>query len=265
MTVALFWAVALLYGAAAVLFFAFIMIDAGIRGTAAKALPWARRAIAAGFVVQLAEIGARGVAGLHPVSSVREVIGFLSWVAVGLYLFFDRKRTLDAVGAIVAPGALILLLAARLTPAADTSTVGLGVIGRIHILLASFGIATFAVAAASAILYLLEDRQLKKRKLTQLVKKGAALETLDGIALLCVKIGFPFFTVALVCGVIWSTELSAELRPEHVIAGVAWVAFALVLVARVTAGWRGRRAAVITLFGFAATLVVLGVYLVRGV
>lgn len=255
----LFWAAALLYTVATALFLGFVA------GLSERVVPWARRALTAGFVLQLGEIGARGVAGIHPVSSVREVIGFLAWVAVGLYLFFDRKRTLDAVAAIVAPAALVLLLAARLTPATDTSMLGLGVIGRIHILLASIGIGILAVAAATGVLYLLEERQLKRRKLTQLVRKGAALETLDSVALLCVKIGFPIFTVALVCGVWWSAQISIGLRPEHVIAGVAWAAFAVVLVARVTAGWRGRRAAAITLFGFGSTLVVLGVYLVRAV
>jgi ABC-type uncharacterized transport system permease subunit len=255
----LFWAAALLYGAATVLFLGFIV------GMPDGLVPWARRALIAGFIVQLAELGARGVAGLHPVSSVREVIGFLSWVAVGLYLVFDRKRAMAAVGAIVAPGALILLLAARLSPATDASTIGLGVIGRIHILFAGVGIAVFAVGAATAVLYLLEERQLKRRKLTLLVKKGAALETLDRAALLCVKIGFPIFTAALVCGVWWSAQLSGGLRPEHVIAGAAWAAFALELVARFTAGWRGRRAAALTLLGFVGTLVVLGVYLVRAV
>src|SRR5205814_1253759 len=107
----LFWAAASLYGAATVLFLGFIV------GMPDHLLPWARRALATGFVVQLAELGARGVAHLHPVSSVREVIGFLAWIAVGLYLVFDRKRAMAAVGAIVAPAALILLLAARLTPA----------------------------------------------------------------------------------------------------------------------------------------------------
>src|SRR5215470_10883205 len=187
MVTPLFWAAALLYTAATALFLGFVV------GLSESVLPWARRAIGAGFVVHLFEIGARGVAGFHPVSSVSEMIGFLAWVAVGVFLFFDRKRGLDAVGAIVAPGALILLLAARLSPASDSS-LALGVIGRVHILLASIGISIFAVAAATAILYLLEERQLKRRKLTPLVKRGAALETLDGIAHVCVKIGFPLFT-----------------------------------------------------------------------
>jgi ABC-type transport system involved in cytochrome c biogenesis permease subunit len=36
------------------------------------------------------------------------------------------------------------------------------------------------------------------------------------------------------------------------------------LVARVTAGWRGRRAAIMTIGGFATSLTVLLIYFVRG-
>jgi len=255
----LFWAAALLYAGAAALYFGFLV------GLPDRLAIWARGAVALGFVVNLLEIGARGVAGLHPVSSARETVGFLAWVAVGVFLFMERKRHLPAVGAVVAPGSLILLLAARLSPAGDPSNLALGVVGRVHILLAAFGISVFAVAAASAILYLLEERQLKRRRLTNVVKRGAALETLDGVAHRCVQVGFPIFSAALIAGVVWSAQIASSLRPEHVIAAVAWAAFAVVLVARMTAGWRGRRAAAITVFGFAATLVVLAFYLVRAV
>jgi len=40
--------------------------------------------------------------------------------------------------------------------------------------------------------------------------------------------------------------------------------FAVLLVARVTSGWRGRRAAILTLGGFVTSLTVLLIYFVRG-
>src|SRR5215510_12454843 len=96
---ALFTATAALYTGAALFFLGFLL------GMPERVLPWARRSLGAGFVVHFLELGSRGIAGLHPVSSVSEAVGFLAWVAVGVYLWIERKRTLDAVGAIVAPGA----------------------------------------------------------------------------------------------------------------------------------------------------------------
>jgi ABC-type uncharacterized transport system permease subunit len=253
----LFVAAALLYGLAGALSLGFLA------GFPESTAPWARRSLVAAFVVHTCELGARGVAGLHPVSSARETVGFIAWVLVGAFLLVQLRRRLDAVAAFVAPVALVLLIAARLSPSPAEATAGLGVLGRIHISLAAAGIAIFALATASSILYLVEERQLKQKRLGAIVKKGSALETLDRLAHRCVQVGFPIFTVAMVTGAIWSAQRAAGLRPEYPIAFFAWTAFAAVLIARTTAGWRGRRSAALTIVGFCAALAVLGVYLVR--
>jgi ABC-type uncharacterized transport system permease subunit len=252
-----FLAAVTLWGLTAVAYLGFLA------GLDERAAVWARRLAALAVIASTLEVGARGVAGLHPVSSVRETIGFATWLLGVVFLLAQRTHKLDAVGAVVAPAAVIGLVAARLSPSVETGTSGLGVLGRVHISLAGVGLAVFALATASAILYLLEERQLKHKRLTAIVKKGLALETLDKLAHRCVQIGFPVFTVAMVTGAMWSARVGAGYRPEYGIAVVAWIAFAAILVARVTAGWRGRRAALMTIVGFAAALTVLGVYLIR--
>jgi ABC-type uncharacterized transport system permease subunit len=246
-----------LYGLTALAYFAWL------GGMPAQVALWARRGVVASFVVHTLELGARGIAGLHPVSSVGEAIGFAAWVIVGAFLIVRAKRNIDAVGAFVTPAALVLTLAARLGPGVDQGTSGLGVLGRIHISLATVGVAVFGLATAVAVLYLIEERQLKHKRMGAIVRKGTALETLDGLAHLCVKVGFPLFTVAMITGGLWSAREGLAFRPEYSIAGVAWAAFALLLLARTIAGWRGRRAAILTIVGFAAALVVLGIYLAR--
>jgi ABC-type uncharacterized transport system permease subunit len=253
----LFAATAVLYGLCALLSFAYL------GGLSERAAVWARRLLPLAFLVHTVEVGARGVARLHPVSSVREALGFAAWLLIGVFLLAQMKRRLDAVGAFVVPVALVLVVVARLTPTLDASTAGLGVLGRVHISLATLGLAVFALATAVAVLYLFEERQLKRKRLGVLLKRGTALETLDALAHRCVQVGFPIFTVSIVTGAVWTARLGAGMRPEYAIAGVAWAAFAALLVARVTAGWRGRRAALLTVIGFGAALVVMAAYLVR--
>ena len=65
-------------------------------------------------------------------------------------------------------------------------------------------------------------------------------------------------------GAIWVSRLGESLgRIEYVLAAVTWIAFATLLVARQIYGWRGRRAARLTLEGFACALTVLVIYLIR--
>lgn len=253
-----FYVALILYGAAALLYI----------GTFADAPGWvpslARGLLIAGFLAHGIDIGWRGVDHVHPATSVREALGFLSWVMVGGYLWWSSRERLTLLGAFVAPTALVILALARLTPSGHP-VVGLTVLGRIHISLATLGVAVFALATAVAIMYLLQERSLKRKEFDNaLYKRGAALENLDRLSHRLVLIGFPIFTAAIMLGVVWGAE-RAELfkRPEWWIAIVTWGTFAGLLVARTTKGWRGRKAALLTIAGFTASMAVLAVYLVR--
>src|SRR5690606_17967012 len=96
------------------------------------------------------------------------------------------------------------------------------------------------------------------------LKRGAALETLDRLSHRLVLIGFPVFTAALTLGVVWGARRSGLVeRPEWWIPPVTRGAFAGRLLARTTRGWRGRKAALLTITGFTASLAVLAIYLAR--
>jgi ABC-type uncharacterized transport system permease subunit len=165
------------------------------------------------------------------------------------------------------PAVVALILLARLAPA-EASVPAMGRLGQAHILLATLGVAVFAFAAALAIVYLFQDRSLKRKQLDRAIARGTPLETLDRLAHRCVSIGFPVFTLAIVTGAIWVARLGllhghGAVRPEYLIAVGTWIAYAVLLIARVGAGWRGRRAAWLTLGGFGGTAVVVAAYFLR--
>jgi ABC-type uncharacterized transport system permease subunit len=224
----------------------------------------ARWCLVAAFLAHGAEIGWRGVHDLHPGTSVREALGFLSWFMVGLYLLGTLKYSLQILGVFVAPLALAILAAARLSPSGEHLP-GFSLLGRIHISLATLGVGIFAVATALAIVYILEERNLKHKRFDGvLFRRGVALESLDMLGHRLVLVGFPIFTLALMLGVIWVSQLSSGFdRPEYPLALVTWLSFAALLVTRTTHGWRGRKAALLTIVGFAAAVLVFGIYFAR--
>jgi ABC-type uncharacterized transport system permease subunit len=232
----------------------------------ARWLPTAARlTLLAAFLAHGTDIGWRGVQGVHPGTSVREALGFLAWVMVGGYLFWSWRVKIGLLGAFVAPAALAILAVARLTPSGEAMH-ELGVLGRIHISLATLGIAMFALATAVAVMYLAQDRSLKKKQFDDLVlKRGDSLEALDRLSHRLVVIGYPIFTASLLLGVIWVARrhIAGFLRPEWLMAGVIWLTFGGLIAGRTARGWRGRRAALLTIAGFSASLVVLGIYLAR--
>jgi ABC-type uncharacterized transport system permease subunit len=253
-----FWAAVVCYTAAAAML---LVVLAGNQ----KLRPIALAFVGAAFVAHGVDIGWRGTLNVHPAQSVREAIGFLAFILSGGYLLASAKYRLTIGGVVVMPVALIMLLVARLTPA-GTEPEGLSTLGRIHISLATIGVGVFALASALSAIYLVEERALKKKKFdaVSFKDKGAPLESLDRLSNRLIWVGFPIFTVALVLGAIWVSKLGESLdRPEYPLAGVTWLAFAGLLVARQVYGWRGRRAARLTLVGFAAAVLVLAIYLLR--
>lgn len=248
----------LAYCVASAFFLGFLL---GLRTRGARL---GRAALAIGVVLQLADIGVRCTHLHNPLSSTPDAIAFVGWMIAAGYLGASFRYRLPAAGAFAVPSALVLLVLARVAPAA-TGAPPPGALGRAHILLATVGAASFALAAMLAVLYLFEERQLKHRQFGRLLGRGTPLETLDRLAARCVSLGFPVFTVALITGAYWVARLGAltgarPLLPEHVLAIMTWVAFGILLVARTAAGWQGRRAAWLTLGGFGGTLMVLALY-----
>ena len=216
------------------------------------------------FAAHGMDIGWRGVEHVHPAQSVREAIGFLAFIITGGYLLASTRYRLTLGGAVVMPVSLVLLLLARLTPAGEPEQ--MSTLGRVHISLATLGVGVFALASALSAIYLVEERALKRKKFKALAftQKGAPLEPLDRLAHRLIWIGFPIFTVSLVLGAVWTSRRGEDLlRLEYPLALVTWIAFATLLVMRAAYGWRGRRAAWLTLAGFATALLVLLLYLAR--
>jgi ABC-type uncharacterized transport system permease subunit len=238
----------------------------GVLAGNAKMRPLALGIVIGAFVAHGVDIGWRGTQHVHPAQSVREAIGFLAFLLTGGYLLTSLRYRFTLGGVVIMPVSVILLVLARLSPAGHAAPEDLSTLGRIHISLATLGVGVFAIASALSAIYLAEDRALKNKKFDAIAFKdrGAPLEGLDRLAHRLIWVGFPIFTLALVLGAVWVSKLGQSLdRLEYPLAAVTWLAYATLLIARQAYGWRGRRAAILTLEGFASALAVLLVYLVR--
>ena len=82
--------------------------------------------------------------------------------------------------------------------------------------------------------------------------------TLDRLAYRFIAFGFPIWTFGTICGAIWAQQAWGRYwgwDPKETWSFVTWTIFAGYLHARATAGWKGRRAAVIALVGFVSLFV----------
>jgi cytochrome c-type biogenesis protein CcsB len=82
--------------------------------------------------------------------------------------------------------------------------------------------------------------------------------TLDALAYKFIRFGFPVWTFGVICGAIWAQQTWGRYwgwDPKETWSFITWVIFAGYLHARATAGWKGTRAAIVALVGFASLLV----------
>jgi ABC-type uncharacterized transport system permease subunit len=117
----------------------------------------------------------------------------------------------------------------------------------VHIVLVLLGYASLLIMAVASLLYLFQERELKSKKPSKFYYRLPPLGTLDDLISKSMAFGFVFITLAVIAGTTWGfIELKANwiAEPKIAISFFTWGAYLIMVCLRVTAGWRGRKAAV---------------------
>jgi cytochrome c-type biogenesis protein CcsB len=199
--------------------------------------------------------------GLPPLGTLSNAVSVAVWVVVLLEMIVERQSGLKVLGAFVMPVVLVLGLKASVgRPATLAPALGSAWIW-VHIALAMIGIAAFILNFAGAIMYLLQERQIRAKRPGRVYYRLPALETLDHLTYRTLALGFPFLTTGLILGALWArTSWGSMFAPDPLafFSVVAWVIYAGTLAGRAAGGWHGRRAAYYAIVGFAALVLTLG-------
>jgi cytochrome c-type biogenesis protein CcsB len=129
----------------------------------------------------------------------------------------------------------------------------------IHIAAAALSGAAFNVGGIAAGLYLLKSRAEQRAGAGAVLSGWAArlpsADALDRISYRFHAFAFPLWTFTIAAGAIWAEFAWGRFwgwDPKETWSLVTWIVYAAYLHARATAGWKGRRAAVMALVGLAA-------------
>ena len=198
---------------------------------------------------------ARGLSNGHvPWGNMYEfsITGALTFVAA--YLVALRKYDLRWLGLFISfsvlltLGTAITLLyrdSAPLVPALKSTWLVIHVVAAII----SGGIFLLANVVAGAYLYL-ENAESKGGR-PGWAFRVPTLDVLDQLSYRLVAFVFPLWTFSVIAGAIWAEAAWGRYwgwDPKETWAFITWVAYAAYLHARVTVGWRGKRAAWLCIF-----------------
>ncbi len=222
---------------------------------------WSGYAIAflgLGAVLHALDLVARGLqAGNIPVADFAQSISFLAWLIALSSLVLIVRFGMEVIGAFAAPGVMIATGAAyrmtsggRLVLPAPLRSVWLP----IHVSLAFLGEAMFVLAAIVSGVYLAYESRLKSRRpLGAIGGHMPSLEKLDRINYRLLVWGFVMLSFAIVTGAIWADATWGHFwswEPVESWSLLTWILYAGLLESRATVGWRGRRAATLTIAVF---------------
>ncbi len=253
------------FAAAAYLVF-FISQNKGIR-KAARILLLLSGILQTGYIV-LRSIQA----GHTPITSQHEVVIFFAWATTWAYLSFRWRYTVKNFGTFVSLNVLCLVLISAISSREITpllpalQSVWLPIHGGVSLIAYGF----LSLAFCGGLMYLLLERELKSKKFGYFFARFPSLDSLDQLNHHCLTAGFVFLTLGIVTGSIWARQAWGtywQWDPKETWSLITWFLYLVQLHQRFTVGWRGKRAAVMAIIGFAAVVFTLwGVtYLLGGV
>ncbi len=252
----------ILYFAAMVLFI--LYLPSRSRGLALAAT----LTTGAGLAANSAGIGMRWMESLAmgysqaPLSNLYESVVFFAWCIALVYLLFDLKYRQRTVGAFVLPVAFIFMLWAQLhiddrilplVPALQSNWL------TYHVITCFIGYAAFALACGVSVMYLIKVQKEKNGSVSSggILGLFPSTKILDDMNYKAVMFGFPMLTLGIVTGAAWANYAWGTYwswDPKETWSLIIWFIYAAFLHARFTRGWVGKKAAWLSIWGFAATI-----------
>jgi cytochrome c-type biogenesis protein CcsB len=213
--------------------------------------------LAGGLCLHTLTVVLRWLAGGHPpLVNLHEALSFLAWALVGTYLTLQWLHKVKGLGAFVTPLATLIMVSSAFQP--QEVLPSLPPVLRslwlpIHATICLLGDAIFALAFCVALMYILQERQIKHKRLGAVSRRLPSLNALDAMNYRCLTLGFPLLTMGIVTGSIWAEKAWGAYwswDPKETWSLITWFLYAALLHQRMTVGWRGRRAAIMNICGF---------------
>jgi cytochrome c-type biogenesis protein CcsB len=211
----------------------------------------------AGFIAHSLSILHRAIfSGFFPLATPFDALSLFAWLVVGLFLLMQYKDHSPIFGCVAVPlAAVVLIFGSTISYQIKEPIVP---ILRswwlpIHVILAVAGNGVFALMAIGGLMYIAQERLIKRKRIGRMHRLLPSLETLDTINRHGLPIGFFLLTLGIISGALWAGSAWGyywSWDPKETWSLITWFLYAAMVHQRVVLGWRGRRAAILAILGF---------------
>jgi len=204
-----------------------------------------------------------------PVTDVRSTMSFYAFLVTLAFFFLYLRYRITSLGLFMLPFVFVLTLISAFRPVRpfDLSAFRGGWLA-VHIVSIILGYTGFFLTFVAAVMYLMQEKELKSRIPRAFYYRLPSLELCDELYYRSLLFGLPLLTVGILTGFIWASRTWKgpwEFDPKILASLLTWLIYLVLFSTRMSGAWRGRRAAYVAIFGFAAIMVTfLGVSLLSG-
>ena len=247
----LFTITMLLYFAAMILYFLFVVIKKDKLAAVASLVQ------AVGLVLHTGALICRGIgAGRLPMTNQYEFAASFAWGLSLVSLIFILRFKFPMLGAFAAPVIFLIIGYAAmqskdvkdLMPSLRSNWLGF------HVSTAIIAYGSFGVSFVLSLIFLLRDKMKAQGFLDQHIPQK---EKLDIISYRSVSLGLLFLTFTIITGAIWAERAWGSYwswDPKETWSLITWIIYAVYLHLRLRRGWQGKSAAVFAAVGFICVL-----------
>jgi cytochrome c-type biogenesis protein CcsB len=193
--------------------------------------------------------------GHLPVGNLYQVLTFVAWLSAVVYMILELRLQERTMGVFFIPVVMVLHAISSILmdveqPLAPVLT---DIVFEFHVAAVISSYAAFAISFIASLMFILLSREMKSRRLGIFFQRLPSLDFFDKLSNQAVNIGLVLITVGIVIGFylgmnVWEGRWVAD--PKLVAAVVSWAIYLVHYISRKSAGWQGRRAAILSVVGF---------------
>jgi len=214
---------------------------------------WSQRILLAGFALNSIYLAlCYYQLGAVPALNFKAALSFFSWTIIAAYIIFQVKFRIMVLGSFVVPFSAFLMIISSTIP---ISTITVRPIFKgfwlpLHVATSLLGDGIFVIAFIAGVMYLIQEHQIKTKRLGAFYTRLPSLNSLDSINHQAVNYGFLLLTIGMITGSILAQGSHGSYwlwDPKEVWSLITWLCYAALLHQRMAVGWRGRRSALMSI------------------
>jgi cytochrome c-type biogenesis protein CcsB len=221
--------------------------------------------VAGGFLFHTLSLIMMGIQRRHfPITNLPESLCLFAWYISLTFMIANIRYKINILGAFTLPLVSLLTIISQVIWEENHSIPPMLKSGWVyfHSSVAFLAYAAFFLTFISGVMYLIQEKELKGKNFHFLYFRLPSLKVCDELLSRFLVVGFVAMSLTIISGSIWAQQAWGRFwswDPKQTASLITWVIYLILLNYRLSAKWRGRRAAYISIIGFASALFTFGV------